>query len=94
MVCIKWGDDDCDELDEDRDEWVKCFYKFLKKVEVFKVVVINFLVGLWFDVRDSFEIFIDEEVEKVLNIVLILGIMDKVYEIIVDKVFNINDWLN
>lgn len=94
LACIERGDDDCDESDKDRDEWARRLHRFLKKAEVFKVAATNPPAGLWLDVRDSLETLIDEEAEKAPNTVPIPGIMDKVYEIIVDKVSNTNDWSN
>lgn len=95
LACIKRGNDECDEPEEARDEWLTKLHKFLKKAEVFKVAAYNPPAALYLDVKGELEKLIDDEVQKVSPTTSpVPGLMDKVYTLIVNKVTRSGEWSN
>lgn len=66
----------------------------MRKVDVIKEVVVNFVFGLYLDIKEDLDEVIYDEVKKVLNVEVIefLGFFEKVKDFIINKLYDVNDW--
>lgn len=100
--CFKNGRENCVELDEDNIDWLEKFYRFMRRVEVYRVVVIDFVKGLELDMKDDLEKIIERELLVLIineiiqllkgEIFFNLEVFEKVNMFIINKLYDIYDW--
>ena len=85
----------CDRPDEkEKEEWLMKLYKFLAKANAIKEAAANYGYGLQLDMKGDLDKLIYEEVRKAPTEWEngFPGLFDKVYDLIINKLYNINDW--
>ena len=82
----------CKREKEEKREWMELLYRFLKKANAMREAIQNPPYGLQLDMQPDLDELIKGEVKKAKNKEEFPGIFDKVYDFIVKKLYDINDW--
>ena len=94
LDCLKDRRRDCDNNEEEKQQWMRKLYRFLKKANNIKEAAINPVRGLHLDMKDDLDKLIYDEVKKAPNVDAkkFPGLFDKVYNFIINKLYSVNDW--
>ena len=90
LECSKEGGQDCDGDEEENEEWNRKLYRFLKKANALKEAVKDPGYGFQLDIQEDVDKLIYDEVAK--NPVQLNQLFDKVFDFIIKKLNDINDW--
>ena len=90
LECSKEGGQDCDGDEEENEEWNRKLYRFLKKANALKEAVKDPGYGFQLDIQEDVDKLIYDEVAK--NPVQLNQLLDKVFDFIIKKLNDINDW--
>ena len=90
LECSKEGGQDCDGDEKENEEWKRKLYRFLKKANALKEAVKDPGYGFQLDIQEDVDKLIYAEVAK--NPVQLDQLFDKVFDFIMKKLNDINDW--
>ena len=90
LECSKEGGQDCDGDKEENEEWNRKLYRFLKKANPLKEAVKDPDYGFQLDIQEDVDKLIYDEVAK--NPGQLNQLFDKVFDFIIKKLNDINDW--
>lgn len=90
LECLKEGRRDCDGDKEDDEDWNYKLHRFLKKANALNETAIDPGYGLQLDIKEDIDKLIYEEVAK--NPDQSNELFDKVFNFIIKKLKDINDW--
>ena len=92
LLCHKEGRQDCDENQDGRKEWIRKLYKFFKKANALKEAATNLGYGLQLDIQEDLDKLIYEEVKVANSRLQFDQLFSKVFDFIINKLNDINDW--
>lgn len=90
LECRKEGGQDCDGDEEENEEWNRKLYRFLKKADAIREAVKDPGYGFQLDIQEDIDKLICDEVAK--NPVQFNQLFDKVFNFIIKKLNDKNDW--
>ena len=90
LECLKEGGQDCDGDEEENEEWNRKLYRFLRKAHALNETIRDPGYGLQLDIQEDVDKLIYEEVAK--NPDHFNDLFDKVFNFIIKKLNDINDW--
>ena len=82
----------CKTDEVEKEKWMKKLYRFLKKANAMREGAVNPAYGLQLDMQPDLDQLIVDEVKKAKNKEEFPGVLDKVYDFIITKLYDINDW--